>query len=739
MTVEPLAPPASDSRPWIGSPSKATGDNLDWARLAHTLWWSRWLLIGVVAGALVLTTLVVRRLPQVFEAEALVMLNPARVQLLPNEIDAGATPVEQLEAEPLKIKSRQLLALLVRQLKLDSLPEFNPALKGDPGPFETIGTAAGQLLAGLLGQQEASPADVGTAIVDDLLDRIDAGLVAGKSILRVSFRAGDPKLAADAVNALVEAYRDARLRTWRADVERAKRFLEGEIPRLRAQLKEANLAIEGYRRDHGILVQASADEQERAGLMARLAAVRGERIDAETRLGQLEGLDPATASARSLLPASAELDELETRRLELERQIAEAARELGSQHPRLANLRAGLASLEQQVTAAVRRQSQNLKHRVEVGRAQETALLSELERVQRSLEQRARAEVDLQPMEQEAAATRALLETYLRRLPELQSELQLQAPLSQLISSAAAPLAPVAPRRLLIFGVVLVAALGVGALVVFLRDDLDKTFRSSEQIEDLVGLPALGLVPLLSTRGRPASAMEQIALQQPASPFGESMCSLRTALAVIRGGRPLRTLLLTSALPGEGKSLTAMCLALTSARGGWRTLVIDCDLHRPRLHELAGVANGPGLSEVLQGQATLSEALLRSDQTGLHLLTAGAPVADAAALLGSETMDRLSAHAAAVYDLVVLDSPPVLSVSDARILAQRADQTVFLVGWGATRRSDVLVGVKQLLEGGAQVGGLLLTQVDARKHARYGYRDSGYYHAPRYTSYLKAA
>jgi capsular exopolysaccharide synthesis family protein len=182
----------------------------------------------------------------------------------------------------------------------------------------------------------------------------------------------------------------------------------------------------------------------------------------------------------------------------------------------------------------------------------------------------------------------------------------------------------------------------------------------------------------------------------------------------------------------------AMCLARVSARSGRRTIIIDCDIRRPRLHELTGMANQSGLSDVLMRQRELDDVVHADERSGATFVTAGAPVPDPAAVLSSERMRKLLKDLTSRYDLVILDSPPVLSVSDARVLSQMVDKTIFLVHWGSTRRHDVMMGVKQLIEAGADVAGLVLNRVNVRKHARYGYRDSGYYYDDKYTKYYNA-
>jgi capsular exopolysaccharide synthesis family protein len=171
------------------------------------------------------------------------------------------------------------------------------------------------------------------------------------------------------------------------------------------------------------------------------------------------------------------------------------------------------------------------------------------------------------------------------------------------------------------------------------------------------------------------------------------------------------------------------------AVAGRRTLLIDCDLRRPRIHQLVREQVGEGLSEILLRKRQLEEVLQTDPRSGAHLVTAGGRVDDPASLLASTSMHELLNQAARDYDLVVLDSPPLLSVSEGRILSGMADKSVFVVHWGKTRRNDVLLGARVLLDAGADIAGVVLSQVDVRKHAKYDFRDSGHYYDQRYTKY----
>ena len=736
----------------------AGGDDLDWLGLGRTLWRRKLFLLGFVVIVLGLTAAYVSRMPPAYEAEALVMLNDRQAQVAPDipEVLAGLPPNEEgLQGQLLLIKSRSMAERMVDQLNLHMLPEFNPALRPKSADFvdwfdpvrlipaavldrlpkawaDTLMTTSSS--AEMTDQQRA--ALLRTEIVDRVMKNIFAEPANRSTVIALKFISTEPQLAALGANTLARLYLAEQLETKQTASRRAREFLENEIERLRGSVASAEQAIQDYRRQSG-LGGALPDEQQLSGLTTQLVLSRSERAQAEARLRQVERLlnsETDLVAAAQLLDSPV-LNELRARELELNRQRAELSNEFGERHPRMVNLRAEQATLEQRKQAEIRQIAQRLRDEVQVLRSREATLEANIDGLKSQIAQYNESEIGLEALQREANADRELLETYINRAKEIASQQKAQEPDARVISRATLPDEPTYPRRELIFGVALLGALLAGSLAVFGLEQLDNTFRSSEQIEDLIGLPTLGLVPAITSLDKRYGAPQDYVLDNPNSPFGEAVRSLRTAMLLTSLGAPPKTVLLTSSIPSEGKTSMAMCLARVHARSGRRTLIIDCDVRRPRLHELTGVDNQAGLSDVLLQHRELNEVVLSDERSGAYFVTAGGPVPDPAALLASDRMRRLLKDVASRYDLVIVDSPPVLSVSDARVLSQMMDKTVFLVHWGNTRRHDVMMGVKQLVEAGADMAGVVLSRVNVRKHARYGYRDSGYYYDDKYTKY----
>jgi capsular exopolysaccharide synthesis family protein len=307
-------------------------------------------------------------------------------------------------------------------------------------------------------------------------------------------------------------------------------------------------------------------------------------------------------------------------------------------------------------------------------------------------------------------ADRDLLETYSARLREITALQEGQEAGARVISVATMPDEPVNPRRKLTFGVALFGALLAGSLAALGLERLDSTISSVGQVRHL-GLAALGALPTIPAARDQRRAPDRHLLDDPTGPFAQAVASLRSELVRATVVSRRTSVLLAAALADEGTTTTALCLARSHARAGGRALLIDCDLRRPRLHELTGADNQHGLTGILLGDCGLDQVLHLDERSGALIVAAGPGVADPEQLVASEAMRQLMRQAAEHHDLVILDGPPVLGDPDACVLAQMADCAVLVARWGSTRREDVGAAAGRLVGAGADLAGLVLTRV----------------------------
>jgi capsular exopolysaccharide synthesis family protein len=403
--------------------------------------------------------------------------------------------------------------------------------------------------------------------------------------------------------------------------------------------------------------------------------------------------------------------------------------DFGENHPQMVNTRAEIQSIRDKMQDEVQRIVSDLTNEVAVARAREQELTNNMNRLQGDAARVDLAGVELQDLTRDAETNRQLFQTFLTRFREIVEQQGLADADAKILSAADAPTFPSHPKTALFTIIAFAGSAVLGVLLVFLieRWDSDYGFRSADEIQATRGARALALVPDLSRRETQGIPAEDYILQKPNSAYAEALQRIRTSLFLTDGEHPPKTILVTSSVPLEGKSTIAASLARQSARSGLKVILIDADLRRPRLHEVMGLANQNGLSEVLTGRANPEAAIKRDEKSGLDFLPAGVGVVSPPDLFRSSTMKILLEEMAAYYDLVIIDSPPVAAVSDSFTLSGIVDKSIYVIRWEQTPRNVALAGIRQMIEAGADIAGIVRSRVAVKKQARYGYADSGYY------------
>ena len=414
----------------------------------------------------------------------------------------------------------------------------------------------------------------------------------------------------------------------------------------------------------------------------------------------------------------------------LKRKIADMGKEFGDRHPQMIAARAELTEVQNKLKSEMQKSLGALETEVSAARGREAALNRQLDQLHGKVGQSANAENQLRTLEREADASRAMLETFLTRFE--QATAQLDASINEtdarIISRADVPLSSNYPPRGLIIGLTFVISALLASLLALLLEGLDQGYRSGEQIEKATGLRSLGLVPSVggAARGNPAGYL----LRHPSSMFGESIRSLYTGILLSPDQETPRKLLITSSQPKEGKTTISLCLGRMRALAGHKTVIVEADLRRPSVHRVLEIPRRPGLTEVVLGEATLDDVLVEDKESGAFVLPAGKLAPDPTEILASPKTSEMLEDLARRFELVVIDSPPLVAVADSRLLAPQVDAAILVVRWAVTPRQVVALAAKQLAEAGANISGVVLSLVDSKKHARYGFADSAYYYGP---------
>jgi capsular exopolysaccharide synthesis family protein len=534
-----------------------------------------------------------------------------------------------------------------------------------------------------------------------------------------------------AANAVADLYLVEQLEATFEITQRATVWLGERLADLRAEVEMSESAVEAFREQAGLIegAQSSLAAQQISELSTQQILARSARAEAEARLRQVTNLVNSSDSLNSVAEvlASPLIQSLREQEAEVDRRIAELSNEYGEKHPRMINIKAEMTDLQGKIASEVDKVVQNLRNEVSVARAREGSLSASL----RTLEQRVAglnsSEIRLRALQREATANRELYETFLARFKETSTQGELQQPAARIIARAELSPTPSYPRKGFIVVLVFIISIFLGVVLAFAIEQLDHGFRSMDQIEQMIGLPSLGLVPVVKKgKGTP----ERFAVENPLSNLGEAIRTIYTAVVLSNVGQPPKVVLVTSALPKEGKTTIALLLGRVCALLGKRTIIIDADLRRPQIHSRLDLPAAPGLVELLTGETTAKEAIFHDEASGADIIPVGKTSPNAAELLNSDRLESILELISQDYDLVILDSPPSMAVADARVLTHLADATILVVRWAATRREVAAMAAKQIKESGGNIAGVVLSRVNVRQHAPYGYGDSGIYYGP---------
>jgi succinoglycan biosynthesis transport protein ExoP len=660
--------------------------------------------------------------------------------------------VEDLVADPATMQSEiqfltspAFLRRMVEQLNLVEDPEFNGALRedaGQPSVLELLNPmryVPEDWLASVTAPPEAAaPADDSemrqiNRVAGAFGSRLLIEQVGGSYVIALSFMSENAAKAAMIANAMADEYLVSQVEAKFQAAERATDWLGKRIQELRGEVLEAEAKIVEYRSRNNLVNTDSGNPVtlQFFQLNSQLALAQAERAGAEARLGQARAMLDAEngIEAAALVLSSVVMADLRSQELELTRRISELSSTLGERHPQMVTTRGELANVREKMQDEVQRIISDLQNEVAVAKARERELQNHMAALRGDAANLELAEVELRDLTMEADANRELFATFLTRFREIIEQQELQEADAKIMSAASVPLGPSHPKVTLVTMIGFAASLVLGVLLVFVveRWDSGYGFRSADEIQSTLGLRALALVPDLSRRETNGASAEDYIVLKPNSAYAEALQRIRTSLFLADSEQTPKTVLVTSSVPLEGKSAIAASLARQSARSGLKVILVDADLRRPRLHEVLGLANQNGLSEVLTGRVSPEAAIKHDERSGLDFLPAGVGVMSPPDLFRSSTMRILLEEMGSYYDLVILDSPPVGAVSDGLTLSGIVDKSLYVIRWEQTPRNVVLAGMRQMFEAGADIAGIVLSRVDVKKHARYGYADSGYY------------
>jgi capsular exopolysaccharide synthesis family protein len=687
-------------------------------------------IFGIIVG-------IVSQIPRTYYAEGSVLVQPTRANLAEANQNQGAQPLDTsaVDTEVEMLKSRTLSETVIEKLGLLNDPEFNPPATDEwqiefvaQWPFIDISTKP----------VDVSAENMLRKTVDAVQRKTFARRIGLTDVVRVGFSSGDPIKAQNIANALIDAYL-ARQVTEKVNlVAKANDELNASVDKLREDALNSAAAAAEYKNSHSILSPqgASMVEAEIATLNQQIAQAHADRAQKEAQVNAAMASGGKNSDGANMSAAlnSDTIRELRKQESDISSQLAQLLTQFKPDYPEAKKVQAQLNDVRAQIRGELNRIHSSLTAEVRGSAEREDSLTSSRVQAQNTLDTNNAARVALVSLELKAEAAKKTYEGYLDRASDVAAARTLQQADATVNYKAAVASDTPSPNMHLAMAAAAILALFGAALVIIVPEYWHRRFRSSTDVELGIGLPLAATLPDITSiahtrrlRGPGAPALSLATDRFTA--FAESFRNLRAFIALLDPNEPSKVIALTSSVPREGKSVTSLCLAQILAQAGESVVVVDCDLRRHGLTDLVAEATNAeiGIVEAIKKNMPLNDALILDPRSGAWVLPVARHEGVPEDLFSTKQCDALFRTLAQRFDHVILDTPPLLGVADARILATKADKVLFVVHWNKTPASAVQAAADILQHCGANVAGAILAQVNIRQQARFGYGDSSDY------------
>lgn len=728
----------------------------------------KWLIATITVIITTLLTIDMYRTKDTFQASTLIEIGKEVTALgRPGSIygdDYDPFYMVNIKTKMLTVKSHSLLEEVVNQKQLDQNPKFLRA-SGKRSLWDALKMMGAKV--GIKNTEQAVPDS-------EIPQTIQAGAVSGEEesklreacivvldsgltvepvketrALRISFTHTDKQIAADVANTVANVFLDRNFENKTEKFRGAAKWLDESTRKLKAKVEEADQTLKNYEREHGIF----ATDKEGTLTTAKLSSLHSQVLRAQTermlkqslyeevRQGRVERLPEAYADL--LFKTAPKVADLQKQLSDLQTQLAELKVKFGPENFKVVEVTEKIAAIKSQIAESGKSLEEKVKNEYERAVREENMLKTALTQAKGEAIQQNQDAIQYNLLKGDVDTNKALYQDFLNKSNQAQAQVVEQQNNLRVIEPAQVPGSPIGPRRFftILVGMLLSTALGVG--LAFLLDYLDNTIKTVEDVSRYAQLPALSVVPAvtgnarrsLAAKGRKAlgnghpsrrrSEVEyNLATLDNQSSAAEAYRVLRTSVLLSAAGSPPKTILVTSGQPGEGKTTTVVNTAISLAQMGASVLIIDCDLRRPATHTVLGVNHTEGLSTYLSRNVSIADLIQKLPIANLSLLPCGPIPPNPAELIISEKMKEMLQDLAGRYDHIIIDSPPLINVTDPVILSTMVDGVILVVHGGKSTR-DVLRRARQELSTvGAKVFGVVLNNVDLR---RDGYDNYYYY------------
>ncbi len=721
--------------------SSAPAGQLGFRQLLRILLRYRWLIGCLTVGLFVAGVIYAQLQTPLYTSQSVIQFDFRDKQVVDiQSVLMGMSADESaIQSEVDVIKSRYMAERVAYRLQLSNYPEFNPYI-AKPGFLEryfNIGGGTKMATEELQNKQRI-------AVVDNILDQLTIIRPVNTYTVKIQFTSASKELAAKVPNAYINEYKTLQLQQQMQASREANQWLDARVEDLKKKVEISSRRVQEFKEANNLIEIGmsgiTVDDTQLSELNTQLTLAKADTLQASARLKQAQRMlssGDGSAEAVAEVLDSPVIQNLRIEETSLLIKQADLRGRYGTKHPQMQKVTNELNDLRQKIRSEVSKIITTFENQLEIARIKENNLRQELERLSTQQDSRTRARVQLSELEREMDASAQIYSSFLNRYKETsETEDQIKHDV-KIVSIADKPLQPSWPNKKLIVLIALIGGLLSSLILIGINEMRDRGFRDPEIVENMTNLPVIGLVQELDNDLLKGRTPVIFAAEMPLSPYAESLRSVLTQLQHTANKMP-KVIMVTSSIPGEGKSVFSLALSRLMAKAGKKVLLIDLDMRRPRLHHMVTTRGQYVVQNVLRAEVTLADAISEDIMSPLHLLTAEQSTPDSRELLLSDAMISLLEHARHSYDLVILDTAPVLALSDALAIAPQTDSVLFLNHWGKTKQATTLMALKRLEASGKSPAGIVLNRVNIHVYEGDHYGDSGsyygtyqeYYHQP---------
>ena len=710
-------------------------DGLDFAALFEAARRRYGVFLGVFCIVMALTVALTLHQKPMYTATATVMMDPHQIQLVQTTPAQDMSDNVSLTAEAVStqvqlLQSRSLAETVVNELHLDQDPAYTQVKLGLMGK---ISEGIAKLFNGGEKLPPPTPERIHKAVVDHVMSQLTPERVALTYVIAINYVDRNPQRASQIANAFAQAYIQQSLQGKGDAARQAGGYLNDRLRELSDQAATDAAAVQQFKVNHNLLSSegSSLTQQEISNINQQIASARAEAAADQARVDTANAQLQHGSSGDDVGAAlgSPVIQSLRAQRAQVSGQLAELSTRYGPRHPDILKAKQQLDDIDVQIRAEIHRVISNLQATAQVSAGRLASLENTAAQSRGVLVNDTRAEAGLTELQQRASASQTLYDNYLARFKEIMAGTGTEQSDARIVGLAEIPETPTSPRIVLDLALGVIVAGFFGVMAGVAAELADRSFASGVEIERRLKTHYIGSVPLLnSVAHRARHSPSDYVIANPFSVFAEAFRNLKVSIVQARGGTGSVVVAVTSALTGEGKTTTSVCLGETSSLQGARTIIVDCDLRRRTLQRFLEASPQTGLVEVINGQAKLDDVIVVDNKTGVHLLPLSQAKLTATDIFGGHAMDDLLEELRKRYDFIILDSAPLLALADARTLASKCDAVILLCRWRRTPEDALKSALRLLQSAGAPLIGVTLTRVDVRKQSAHGYGDSTYYY-----------